>query len=207
MNDSIVDEWKAWSIRLQTGRLYERREFQNARSKIPEPVIDDLGVFYTRAVRDDHLSKLNEWLARNRGITPMPDDEKGVRNLVRLCDYLAGGGWQPFHKLRQLRSDDLLPPTPDWSKLPDGFAFVAKPAQACAKFEYVFSEEFREQARDILPEVERAELAATAQSIREAGYRRLNDWRKRLGVREHVEAAMVFNLLGVLDALELRYFE
>jgi hypothetical protein len=206
LNDPIIDDWKTWSGRLGTGRLYERQDFVSMRSQLAPDVIHELGTFYSRALDDDHVSKLNIWLSRNRGITPMPEDERGVRNLIHLFGHLGGGGWQPFNTY-QLKSDQLVPPTPDWSKLPDGFAFLAEPAMRCGKFEYAFSPAFRERAREIVPADELAELTATAQSIREAGYRRLNDWRKRLGVAEHVEAAMVFNLLGVLDALELRYYD
>jgi hypothetical protein len=54
---------------------------------------------------------------------------------------------------------------------------------------------------------ERAAFTDAAEHVRRIGYQNVKKWWDQLGTKEHIEASMVFNLMGVLDALGLKYYD
>jgi hypothetical protein len=134
----------------------------------------------------------------------MDPEERAVRNLLHLFSHVAKT-WrrQPFADY-ELSADKLAArPTPDWSKLPADLTFLAGPAADYAGVEYVFSDQLRDHLRTSATAADRARLGAVADQIRVVGFKTVRDWCSRMGLREHVEASMVFDHLGVLDALGL----
>lgn len=202
----MIQEWLDWSRRLSTASLFEKADFKAAAMALPEEVVQELGAFYERAAQASRVAVLADWLRARPLGEPMGDDEKGVRNLVTLFGHIARcWGRRPFTE-RPIRSSDLPPPEPDWSKLPAGWEFLGPPALTFSRFEYEFSEIGREQIQSAVTPAEREELRAVAEGVRRVGFGAVKQWCSRMGVLEHVEASMVFGLLGVLDALELPYY-
>jgi hypothetical protein len=50
-------------------------------------------------------------------------------------------------------------------------------------------------------------LKPVAESVQALGFTKIKAWYSMMGIREHIEASMIFNLMGLLDALQLPYFE
>jgi len=202
----IVEEWKSWAERLSTKSLYYKDDFKEAASKLPEDTVKELGNFYERAARENHVAQLNNWLESVRRM-PMSDDEKGIRNLVGWFAYIGNWwGYRPF-TTKVLKSQRLVEAMPDWSKLPAGTEFLAQPAEWAKRFKYVFSEEGREHVQKTVTPEDKSWLTGIAEQIRRVGYGKVDEFSRRLGFSEHIEALMVYNLIGVLDALGLRYYD
>jgi hypothetical protein len=200
-------DWSAWAIRLSTARLYFKDDFKTAAGSLSEGTVIELGQFYERAVHENHVIKVNEWLRSISEQGAMSDVERGIRNLVLLFAHIARHwGLAPFITYA-LKAERLIAPKPDWTKLPHGFEFIAEPAVWACRFTYVFSDAGQDAVRASVGQRELEVLKDTAGKIRSAGSDRIRAWRIKLGVDEHVEASMVFNLLAVMDALELRYYE
>jgi hypothetical protein len=207
MNSAVLMEWKSWADRLRTASLYYKQEFYNAASAMPAATVEELGEFYQRAQRENHITQINMWLKSTSGAPPMGQEEKGIRNLIYLFDHLGRYGHQPFFDRSLLRPAELHPATPDWSKLPANLAFLAEPAEQAQKFSHVFSEAGREHIRDSITSQEKAQLEFVAEQVRNVGFKTVKAWYNQLGTWEHIEALLVFNLIGALDALGLKYYD
>jgi hypothetical protein len=85
--------------------------------------------------------------------------------------------------------------------------FLAEPAEWCSRFQYVFSDEGRDRVRDEVTPKDMEKLALVAEQVRRIGYGKVKAWWKPLSMHAHIEAAMVFTLMGVLDALALPYYD
>jgi hypothetical protein len=106
-----------------------------------------------------------------------------------------------------LNASKLYPPVPDWSKLPEEMRFLGEPAEEYYKFTYVFSDEGREHIQNHVTPQAISQLSLVAEQVRRVGYENIKAWWKKLGSHEHDEALMVVNLMGVLDALDLPYYD
>ncbi|HYE18743.1 MAG TPA: hypothetical protein VEA69_09880 [Tepidisphaeraceae bacterium] len=198
-------DWLACAERLELDRLIERSALRDAALNLSDPVFAELGDFLVRAVKEDHVPQLDAWLSATDRTSPMSRAETAVRQLLRIFRYV-GETWgrRPFtdHELPPLTT----PAVPDWSKLPDGWAVLAEPALACSRYAaYAFSDDFRESATSIVTAVDRASLGVAAGHVKRIGGRNILDWCSRMGVQEHAEASMLFDLIAFLDALELPY--
>ena len=201
-----LDEWIAWSERLQTASLYFVEDFRNAANAMSEDTFAELSAFYLKAERENHLQAINQWLRGNSCI-PMGREEKEIRNLAELFSHVAKvWGRRPF-TTHHLNASKLHPPLPDWSKLPEEMRFLAEGAEHCSKFQFVFSEEGHDRIRGQATPQEMEQLSAVAEQVQRVGYPKIKAWWKPLSMSAHIEAAMVFNLMGVLDALELPYYD
>jgi len=207
MIPNSLAEWKQWAERFQTASLYYPEEFRAVANAMSEETFKELADFYVKAVHEKHVDRINAWLREAGGSVPMGQEEKAIRNLCHLFAHIAHGwGRGPFTDY-ELHSSKLCPPTPDWSKLPDEMRFLGEPAEEYYKFTYVFSEDGREHIQNQVTPQEIAQLSLVAEQVRRVGYKNIQAWWKKLGSHEHEEAAMVFNLMGVLDALDLPYYD
>jgi hypothetical protein len=202
-----MDDWTAWAERLQTASLFSKDDFRTAANAISEETFAELAAFYLKAERENHLEAINRWLRESGGSVPMGREEKGIRNLFELFAHVAGAwGRRPF-TTQSLNASKLIPPLPDWSKLPEEMRFLAEPAIQYSGFQYVFSDEGRDHVRDAVTPHDMEKLALVAEQVRRVGYGKIKAWWKPLSLHAHIEAAMVFNLMGVLDALALPYYD
>lgn len=200
-----LHEWKDWADRLNVLSLSDKNDFRGAAMALSDEVVRELGEFYKRAADEGHLQLMNNWFASNAGIVPMDEDERRVRNLIYIFQHIASAwGWPPF---TSHRFQNLFRPTPDWSTVPEDLRALGLAAELCSKFTYVFSEEVREQLPNRVTPEERTILAQAAEQIRTVGYDRVKAWWMQRGTRENVEPSLVFNMIGVLDALDLPYYE
>src|SRR6185437_12877058 len=91
-----LNEWKSWTERLGTKTLYYKQDFVDASNALSDSVIEELGWFYTKALRRKDLKRIDAWLRSESGVIPMSDDEKAIRNLVELFGHLGQREYSPF---------------------------------------------------------------------------------------------------------------
>ncbi len=200
-----LNEWISWADRLGVHDLYYKDDFIRASNCIDGPILNELGAFYSRAIREKHMPRLEAWITTMSGTVPMDPREKRLRNLARVFAYIGRRACQPFssHELKF-----QVPATPDWSKLPKELEFLARPAAECVgKFHPAFSEAGRGSIQKSATELQRNLLVPVAEQVRCVGFNTVKEWYTRLGLWEHVEASLVFELMGILDAMELKYFD
>jgi hypothetical protein len=202
-----LDEWTAWAERLQTASLFSNEDFRTAANAMSEETFGELAAFYLKAERENHLEAINRWLGESGGSIPMGREENGIRNLFELFAHVAGAwGRRPFTS-QSLNASKLLPALPDWSKLPEEIRFLSEPAEQYSGFHYVFSDEGRDRVRAAVTPQDMEKLSLVAEQVRRVGYAKIKAWWKPLSMHAHIEAAMVFKLMGVLDALALPYYD
>lgn len=202
-----LSEWGRWADKLKVPSLFYKEEFSDCARNIPEDVLRDLGDFYIRAGRENHISMLNYWIEQNAHDGPMNGDERCVRNLIRVFAHLGKRGNHPFSSQSLFDNGFIIEARPDWSKLPAPMAPLAFAAQLAMRFEYSFSEDFRAEAANLVTAAEMVILEDAASKVRTIGFPVVKSWYDRLGIAEHVEASAMFGLMGVLDALKLRYYD
>jgi len=199
-----LKQWEHWAARLRTTSLFYPEEFRATANNMSEDMFEELACFYVKATDEKHVDSINAWLREAGGTVPMSDDEKGIRNLFQLFRHVSGvWGRLPF-TTNALDSTQLVRPVPDWSILPAEMAFLAESAEECYEFEYVFSDEGRQHIKDVVSPQQLAQLSLVAEGVKRIGYPTIREWWKRIGTHEHIEARMVFNLMGVLAVLELQ---
>lgn len=202
--DEFLEEWKQWIERLSTRSLYFRDDFVAAASAMESRTMSELASFYNKILAEDQMDRINKLLSSNTGIVPMSAIETGIRNLVRLFAHLGQLEHAPFSS-QAVKID--VEATPDWNKLPHDLQFLAEPAlEASAKYPYVWSEAGYEQVATGATQDQREHFRPVADKVRAIGADRVKDWYKRMGLFEHVEASIVMDLIGVLDALDLPYY-
>lgn len=197
--------WNAWAERLDTRRLYFRDSFQRKASELSESTIDELGRFYCDALASGSLGVLNRWLVENRRSDSFREQETEIRNLVLLFEELGKRGWQPF-SAQSIRHSALAPSVLNWSKLPQEFRFLGEVAEAVEGYSYVSSPEMQERLKELVTDEQRRLLSQAAVRVRDLGYKRIDSWRKLMGVPYHREAALIFDVFGIMDALGLIYY-
>jgi hypothetical protein len=198
-----LSEWELWAKRLSTDSLVSKEDFRHAAADIPKQWLPDLGTFYKAAKRERQVQKVNTWLRSLSASGPMGSEERAIRNLVHLFDYLGRFGHDDFLDRSLLTEIPLHPAKPDWSKLPPELEFLAKPAEEMAHVRFASPGALPPQLSDQSKDA----LIVVAKKIKDAGFPRVKSWYTQLGFAENVEALLVFKLIGVLDALGIRYYE
>jgi hypothetical protein len=164
-----------------------------------------MGESYKMAVRENHLQIVRQWLLSRRGEVPMSRDERFIRNLLSLWRWLSNQGCIPFSKGPVLDVGEDCEPTPDWSKVPAEFQPLAAAAVMCSRFTYPHSEEGQEYIVETATADERTILTATAETVRKIGPENIHKWASGR-ILYHVEAFLLVNLIAVLEALHLPYY-
>jgi hypothetical protein len=205
-NYAIVQTWCEWADRIKATDLVYDPDFKTLAAALPEAVIEQLGTLYSEAVRDNHLAHLNRWIEANGLRVPMGRDERAIRNLLRVFSQLGRGRrYRPF-STHAMRSEHMCDAALDWSKLPDEMKFLAPAASLAERFTYSFSDPGRGNIQANTTAEERAIFLEAANGVRVIGYPAIRVWCNKMGL-EHRETSLLFNLMAVLDALELPYFE
>jgi len=198
-------EWLEWAERFKTADLYNRQDYRDLILQLTDDEIAKMGEVYKKAQHDDSIQVLKRWLISHRGEAPMSHEELAIRNLLHLWRRLNSQACVPFSKGPVLDVGWDFRPTPDWSKLPVDMRFLAEAAEMCSKFTYSSSDEGRENIVRTTTNEEREMLEAVAVRVRETGYKKIKEWASPL-ILYHTEAHLVSNLISVLDALNLPYY-
>jgi hypothetical protein len=199
----FLEIWLQLSRRFNVENLYFKADYDALISNLSEADLNELGDFYEACIRyPDYLGKLNRWLLNERAI-PMQSREKAIRNLCLLFGHLGQRGYKPFTKQA---FSGLIPAKPDWAKLPPELSSLSESASLCQKFTYVASELGSKCIRETITDAERKLFEIAATHIRQIGVDKVISWYRRLGLREHVEASLMWKLIKILDILELPYY-
>ena len=173
-------------------------DYERILKDLSEPIIVQLGEFYVK----QNPSAISDWLG-SRIDSPRHDEEQlTVRNLLQLFGHLGERGYTPFTD--QAYTNVPLP-IPDWEKLPHNWRFLADAALVCAAFPFPECDEDNRFVQSNLEQKTLVLLRSAAEEIKRIGWRDIKTWCSEYGVFEHVEAAMIFNLLGCLSAFDIPY--
>jgi hypothetical protein len=201
-----LQDWLKWAHRFKTDELDTTNDYRNLILRMTDAEILEMGEFYKTAVRENHIQIVKQWLLSHRGEVPMSRDERLIRNLLSLWRWLSNQGCIPFSKGPVLDVGEDCEPTPDWSKVPANFRSLAQAAMMCRRFTYPHSEEGQEYIVETATADERRVLTATAEEVRKIGQKNIREWASGR-ILYHVEAFLLVNLIAVLEALHLPYYD
>jgi hypothetical protein len=202
----ILGLWQDWVDRLDATSLYTKAEFTERAHSLPADSVAELAAFFLKAKQEAHVTKLDRWLNTLDRNAPVPSaPETGVR-----CFRMVSWYMRHVEKSTAFASISLLtfntPAIPDWGKVPPELQFLVAPAQICRKFTYIFSEEGREQAGKEVSDEEKALITAAGEKVKEMGFANVKKWYSAVEGRVHREATCMFNLMGCIDALGVKYY-
>lgn len=194
MVPDYLRHWLKQADDLALAEVHTRSDYREYVARMGERQIEELGRFYRKATEDGDLEKLNGWFrALNDGRLQDPD-ERPVRKLVLLFGHLGLSGYSPFTSY-VFGLGRIVPPRPDWSKLPPDMAFLAAPAE---KYGAVAHEQDKEAFAASMTPAARKEMQDIDDRCVAVGLGRIRSWYLEMGVAEHVEAQMVFSLRGLI---------
>ena len=98
MTPEKLREWLEWADRLKTADLDTRDDYRVLTLRLRDDEIQKMGEFYKRALRDNDIQMVRQWMLSHRGEVPMTREEAGIRNLLHFWRHLNSQSCVPFIK-------------------------------------------------------------------------------------------------------------
>jgi len=186
---------------VKFGFIFVTQDYDEVIRRLSPDALRELAEVSERIRRNGHQRPISQWITECYG----PEDPVGydgaVTNMLFLLDELGERGMSPFDRGMPffVEIEDTEPL--DWTKLPEELSYLIEPAEKYGV--YQSSAQKAEFFENMTPE-EEEELVRAYERIAVAGHMQMiNEWLDRYPITDHREAALVWGLLSVMDAMGL----